>query len=259
MNRPERELQISRLAELLGNAQRVLVFTGAGISTGSHIPDYRGPDGVWKTKTPVLYDEFRTDPERRKAYWEYKLESFPIFRAAKPNRTHLAIVELERLGKVGHVVTQNIDGLHAAAGTSREKLIELHGTAAEVECDSCKLREQPERCMHEFERTREPPVCPSCGGFMRPAVIMFGQNLNLDDLGRARISSRDSDLVIALGSSLVVTPAADVPLVGVQRGVRYVIVNRGETPHDRLASLRVDDDVAEIFPPAVERLRLASS
>lgn len=242
---------VAELRELLARSSRVLVFTGAGISTGSGIPDFRGPTGVWQKRTPVYYQEFIADEAARREYWEFKLEGYHTFRDARPNAAHLALVELEKRGKLECLVTQNIDGLHQAAGTSRDKLIELHGTNAEVECIGCGRREGPERCMREFERTREPPTCSDCGAPMKPAVVMFGQALDPALLGAARRAALRADLVLALGSSLVVTPAADVPLAAVERGTPYVIVNRGETPHDRLASLRIDDDVVSVLPAAM--------
>jgi NAD-dependent deacetylase len=242
------------LAKLLADARRCLVFTGAGISTGSGIPDFRGPNGVWKTKQPVYYQDFVASAAARREYWRFKLHGYATFRDARPNAAHHAIVELERAGKLECVVTQNVDGLHQAAGTSREKLVELHGTNAEVECTRCNLREPPERCMRDFERTQEPPQCTACGALMKPAVVMFGQALDGKELERARQASARADLILALGSSLVVTPAADVPLVGARRGVPYVIVNRGGTPHDSLATLRIDADVVDVVPAAVKAL-----
>lgn len=243
--------QVGNLAELLKRARRCLVFTGAGISTGSGIPDFRGPTGLWNTRQPVYYQDFMASLAARREYWQFKLEAYPLFRDARPNAAHVALVGLERAGKLECLVTQNVDGLHQAAGTSREKLIELHGTNSEVECTRCKTREPPERCMRDFERTQTPPQCEKCGAIMKPAVVMFGESLNLADLERAREASARADLVMALGSSLVVTPAAEVPLVALRHGAPYVIVNRGETPHDHLATLRIEADVAEVLPAAL--------
>jgi NAD-dependent deacetylase len=239
------------LAELLRAARRCVVFTGAGISTGSGIPDFRGPNGVWKTRQPVYYQSFMASGSARSEYWEFKLEGYPVFRDARPNRVHEAVVELERAGRLCALVTQNVDGLHQAAGTSRELLVELHGTNREVECTGCKQREPVARCMQEFESTRIPPLCLTCGAIMKPAVVMFGETLQPDDLTRAFDAAASADLVVALGSSLGVTPAADVPLTAARRGVPYVIVNQGETAHDAVATLRIDADVADVFPRAV--------
>lgn len=244
---------VEHLRALLERSTRVLVFTGAGISTGSGIPDFRGPTGVWQTRTPVYYQAFMADEAARREYWEYKLEGHRAFADARPNAAHLALVELERQGKLECLVTQNIDGLHQAAGTGAEKLIELHGTNAEVECVECRKREPCARAMTEFAETREPPTCPDCGALLKPAVVMFGQALDMALLGQALRAAERADLVLALGSSLVVTPAADVPLAGARRGTPYVIVNHGETAHDRLATLRIDDDVVRVLPAAITR------
>ena len=245
---------VESLSALLAKARRILVFTGAGISTSSNIPDFRGPNGVYKRRSPVYFQDFVASSEARREYWEFKLEGYRQFRDAKPNAAHHAIVELEKAGRVGLVVTQNVDGLHQLAGTSRDRLVELHGTNAEIECIDCSWHEPPERCMTEFEKTREPPRCPKCDGLMKPAVVMFGQALRSADLEQAREASELSDLVLALGSSLTVTPAADIPLFGVRRGAPYVIINQGETPHDELAMLRFDADVSELLPKAVADL-----
>jgi NAD-dependent deacetylase len=242
------------LARLLGAARRIFVLSGAGISTASRIPDYRGPEGAFRSREPVYYHEFIADEDKRREYWEQKLESWPSFRDAQPNPTHVAIVELERRGRLECCATQNIDGLHRAAGTSEERLVELHGTGRLVECIACGMREAPERCMQDFSGTGEPPRCVACGALMKPAVVMFGQALDLAALCRAESCSARADLVLALGTSLVVTPAADLPLLGVSRGAPYVIVNRGETPHDDLATLRIDADVTEVLPAAVARV-----
>ena len=242
------------LVSLLRAARRILIFTGAGISTGSGIPDYRGPQGVWKRRQPVYYQDFMTSEAARVEYWDFKLEGWAAFRDARPNATHLAVAALGRAGRVGLVVTQNIDGLHLLAGSARDSVVELHGTDREVECQGCHDRSDPAPHFETFARTRKPPICASCGGLLKPATISFGQQLNEEDLQRAVRGARAADLVIALGSTLSVTPAADVPLIAAQRGVPYVIINRGETAHDDhpAVTLRLDGDVAEIFPPAVE-------
>jgi len=229
----------------------VLVFTGAGISTGSNIPDFRGPDGVWRTRVPVEFPEFVRSESARVEYWGWKLEGYPAFRDARPNAAHRALVLLEERGKLEAVVTQNVDGLHRAAGTTRERLIELHGTNAEALCMGCGAREPVARSLEEFRKTEIPPRCPSCDGLMKPGVVMFGEMLDPEQLRRANAAAGRADLVIALGSSLVVTPAANVPLVALRRKVPYVIVNRGATPHDQLATLTIDDDVGVVLPEAV--------
>jgi NAD-dependent deacetylase len=241
------------LARFLRNANRIMVFTGAGISTGSGIPDFRGPNGVWTRRKPVYYDEFMSSESARIEHWEYKLEAWPVFRAARPNSVHRAVVRLEHAGKVVAVVTQNIDGLHSTAGSDPKRLVELHGTNLEIECQSCGRRGDPEPCFEEFRVHRIPPRC-GCGGFVKPATISFGQQLDPATLERAGQAAREADLVIALGSTLSVYPAASFPLLAAARGVPYVIINRGATDHDHepAVSLRIEGDVAPVFPGAVD-------
>jgi NAD-dependent deacetylase len=241
-----------RLIELLHAGKSILLFTGAGISTGSGISDFRGPEGIWKKRQPVYYHDFMRSEDARVEHWDYKLETWPSFLKARPNATHQAIVRLERASKVRAVVTQNIDGLHARAGTSADKLVELHGTNGFVECQSCGKRSDPAPHFQQFEKTRHPPLC-ECGGFLKPATISFGQNLRNEDLERAEEAAKAADLVVALGSTLSVHPAANIPLLAAASGVPYVIINRGPTEHDHLPDviLRIEGDVNEIFPPAV--------
>jgi NAD-dependent deacetylase len=228
-----------------------MIFTGAGISTASGIPDFRGPGGVWTKRAPIYYDDFMRSETARIEHWDYKLEAWPVFKAARPNAVHHAIVDLEQAGKVLAVVTQNIDGLHTLAGT--QSLIEIHGTNALVECQTCLRRGDPEPHYEFFRAHRKPPLC-HCGGFLKPATISFGQNLNPADLEQATGVAHGCDLVVALGSTLSVYPAASFPLLAAQRGAPYVIINRGPTHHDQDASvsLRLEGNVVEIFPPAVK-------
>jgi NAD-dependent deacetylase len=245
---------MQRLVELVDGAQRIVAFTGAGVSTASNIPDFRGPRGVYKTSSPVYYQDFVASEAARIDYWKFKLSGYRMFQEAKPNLAHYRLVDLQRLGKLAALVTQNVDGLHQLAGTARDKLIELHGSNSEVECDDCAVRETPQRCMGEFAETGLPPRCSVCGGLMKPAVVMFGQSLDMQLLARAFRAAESADLIIALGSSLVVTPAADVPLAGARKGVPYVIVNEGQTPHDQLATLRLDGDVGHCLDQLVAQL-----
>jgi NAD-dependent deacetylase len=248
------QADLARLVGLLRAGRRILVFTGAGISTGSGIPDFRGPDGVWKRRQPVYYDDFMRSEAARVEHWDFKLEGWPAFRDARPNAAHAAIVGLESAGKLLAVVTKNIDGLHARAGTSAARLIELHGTNSLVECQSCGQRSDPAPHFEQFRRTRRPPRC-ECGGFLKPATISFGQNLRPEDLARAQTAARETDLVIALGSTLSVHPAASIPLLAARQGVPYAIINRGPTDQDDLpeVTLRLEGDVGEVFPRAVEQ------
>ena len=245
------------LMDLLREAERILIFTGAGVSTASGIPDFRGPDGIWKRLQPVYFQEFESSEEARVEYWRQKAESWELFNDSEPNAVHLAAADLERAGKLLMVVTQNIDGLHAKAGTSRNRLVELHGTNAEVECLSCGALSDPAPHLAWFREHLRTPMC-ACGGFLKLATISFGQNLREIDLQRASIAAQKCDLAVSLGSTLSVYPAAAIPLNAAERGVPYVVINRGPTGHDRSppVKMRLEGDVTEIFAPAVrEALR----
>jgi NAD-dependent deacetylase len=169
-----------------------------------------------------------------------------------PNAAHEAIVELERMGKLLLLVTQNIDGLHLRAGTSSARLVELHGTNSEATCLGCERRVEMSTCLDAFERDGSPPRCTSCGELMKPAVVMFGEALDAEALRVSFAAARSADLVLSLGSSLTVTPAADIPLAAARHGTPYVIVNQGATPHDSVAGIKIDGDVAEVLPGALE-------
>jgi NAD-dependent deacetylase len=242
-----------RLVDYLRDSRKILIFTGAGISTGSGIPDFRGPEGIWTRRKPVYYQDFMSSESARIEHWEYKLETWPALSAARPNPVHHAIVKLEKAGKVTAVLTQNIDGLHTRAGSHPETLIELHGTNLLVECQSCGWRGDPEPYFQRFRLDRRPPLC-SCGGFLKPATISFGQALDQKVLAQANEANRRADLVISLGSTLSVYPAASFPLAAANRGIPYIIINRGATDHDseEAVSLRIEGEIAEIFPTAVE-------
>ena len=210
------------LVNLLKKSQAILIFTGAGISTSSGIPDYRGPQGVWKTSDPVYYQDFVRSEAARIEYWNQKLESWPSIRDAQPTATHRAIVELEVAGKVHMVVTQNIDGLHEKAGTSRERLVEIHGTNLKVECLNCHVLSEPDQHFEAFAQSQTPPLCEACGGLLKPATISFGQSLRQEDILMAAKASSEAGLVIALGSTLSVQPAATIPLAAAKRGTQGV-------------------------------------
>ncbi len=246
--------QIKALNDYLRNAEKILFFTGAGISTNSGIPDYRGPQGVWKTRQPVYFDDFMNSHDARVEYWDFKLESWENYKTVQPNSIHHTIAEIENAGKLLMLVTQNVDGLHVFAGNSREKLVEIHGTDRLVECMACHEFTGPDAHFEFFKKTNEPPVCAKCGGFLKPATISFGQSLRQDDLQKANNAALLCDCVIALGSTLSVQPAASLPRLAAQRNVPYIIINRGATDHDGLPQvrLRLDGDVANFLPAAVK-------
>ena len=241
-----------QLVQLIRSSSRILIFTGAGISTPSGIPDFRGPQGVWKTRRPVYFQDFLSSEEARIEYWDQKLEGWETFRDAEPNAIHEAVAQLERSGKVEAVITQNVDGLHGKAGTSSERLVEIHGSNAEIECLDCGRRSQPDLYYKAFAESGKPPRC-GCGGLVKTATISFGQNLRPDDIERAMVSAGRPDLVIAMGSTLSVYPAAGIPVEAARNGAKYVIINRGDTDHDMqtIVTLRIEADVTDAFPPAV--------
>ena len=240
------------LTEWIREANRILIFTGAGISTPSGIPAFRGAGGIWTTRQPVYYQDFMTKESARIEYWQYKLELWEEHGDAKPNIIHESIVKLEQAGKVEMVVTQNVDGLHRAAGTGKDLLVEVHGNGTLVECQSCGFEEPALASFEKFKSEGKCPEC-ACGGYLKPATISFGQNLREDDLKRAFTAAVACDLVVALGSTLSVSPANTIPLRAAQAGTPYIIINRDETDHDGLSqvALRLSGNVEELFPPAM--------
>lgn len=245
---------VAEAASLLARAKRILVFTGAGISTGSGIPDFRGPQGVWKRRQPVYFQAFLDSEEARVEYWDYKLEGWESFRKATPNAAHRSLADLERAGRLELLVTQNIDGLHHAAGNSPDRVVELHGTNRQVECLGCGKRSDPAPAFAEFQRVRRCPRCP-CGGLLKAATISFGQTLKREVLDRAFEAARRCDLALSIGSTLSVTPAADVPLAARRRNVPYVVLNQGATDHDRWATVRLEGDAVELLPRLLASVR----
>jgi NAD-dependent deacetylase len=241
------------LAGYLRASKKALIFTGAGISTGSGIPDFRGPQGVWTRRQPVYFQDFMTSEAARIEHWDYKLEGRDAFRDARPNAIHHAIVRLEQAGRLHSVITQNIDGLHGLAGTSTERLVELHGTNALVECQRCHWRGDPAPHFEYFRVNRRPPLC-QCGGFLKPATISFGQALDPKVLERAGAAALEADCVVSLGSTLSVYPAASFPLIAAQRGVPYIVINRGTTDHDHepCVTLRLEGEAGDLFVSAVD-------
>ncbi|MEM8945756.1 MAG: NAD-dependent deacylase [Planctomycetota bacterium] len=222
------------IANWLTRSQRCVIFTGAGISTESGIPDFRSPGGVWSKYRTVYYDEFMASADARHEYWRQKAEAHRGFSDAEPNAGHRVIAEWERAGRIAGVITQNIDGLHQLAGN--ENVLELHGTARQIACQDCGARYEASPLVDEFLQTNNVPMCRECeGGRLKHATVSFGQALPQDVLQQAVHWSEQADLMFAIGSSLVVSPAADLPRIAKQNGSRLVIINRDETPLDGLA------------------------
>ncbi|HET9659662.1 MAG TPA: NAD-dependent deacylase [Thermomicrobiales bacterium] len=243
--------QIAELARLLKTAGRVVVLTGAGISTESGIPDYRGPNGIWATGKPPTIGDFMDNEESRRAYWQRRLESYPELLAAQPNPAHRALVELEHAGKLSAIVTQNIDGLHQRAGSNPDLVIELHGSAHVVRCTHCGSVFSGEEIQQRLLDGDRYPSCPVCGGILRTATVLFGEPLPREALDRSIALTRDADLLLVVGSSLVVNPAAKLPLIAKRNGAPVVIVNRTETRQDPLADLRLEGSAGHILPNAI--------
>ena len=235
-------------------ARRIVVLTGAGISTDSGIPDFRGPQGVW-TRNPhaekmATLQHYVADPDVRKRSWQDRLSS-PAWQA-KPNAGHLALVELERRGNLDTLVTQNVDGLHLMAGTSPERLIQIHGTMREVTCLACGERAPMERALARVRAGEDDPACRSCGGILKSATISFGQSLVAADLTRAQQAAHRSDLMLAVGTKLSVWPIAGVVPTAKEAGARVVIINAEPTELDSMADSVLRGSLSEILPRLVE-------
>ncbi len=229
---------IAAAAEILGNAKRLVVLTGAGVSTESGIPDFRSPGGIWSKYDPreFTFDRFCASAEVRAGYWDMGASLYPMLRDAEPNAAHRTLAALERKGGLQRIVTQNIDGLHQKAGSSAERVIEIHGTALEVACLSCGWRTDRDSIQQRFADGDRDPHC-DCGGLLKPATISFGQAMPERETAMAFEDAEAADAFLVVGSSLVVYPAASIPGVAVEHGASLVIVNREETPYDTHADV----------------------
>jgi NAD-dependent deacetylase len=244
---------LDRARELFQRAQRVVVLTGAGISTDSGIPDFRGPKGVW-TKNPeaekmATLQYYVADPEIRRRSWRNRLEH-PAWQA-EPNAGHRALVDLERQGKLHTIVTQNVDALHLRAGSDPAKVVEIHGTMRDVECLSCGERAPMERALERVRAGEDDPPCRTCGGILKSATISFGQNLVPQDLMRAQRAAQTCDLLLAVGSSLGVYPAAGMVPIAKDSGAALIIVNAEPTPLDSVADAVLQGSISELLPALV--------
>lgn len=235
--------QTEHAARLLASAQRVVVFTGAGISTESGIPDFRSPNGVWARYQPVYFADFMNDPASRHEYWRQKCEAHTEFASALPNGGHQLLARWEQSGRIRGIVTQNIDGLHQLAGS--QQVLELHGTARYAQCMHCGVRSPIQPWVEEFLATDLPPRCLACNGPLKHATISFGQALDQHVIDEAQQWMQETTLVLALGSSLVVHPAAGLPEMAKRRGADLIIINRDATPLDELADLVIRQSLGE--------------
>ena len=238
---------------LVAAATRVVGFTGAGISTESGVPDFRSPNGVWAQNRTVEFQEFVSSEAGRVEYWRQKVAGWPSMRDAQPNAGHYAFVELHRQGRLDALITQNIERLHQRSGLPAERVLELHGTTTEAVCLTCGDRISSDDACRRVEGGEKAPRCRRCGGFLKPATISFGQTMPQDVMLRAQIAAETCDLLLAVGSSLVVEPAASIPRVAKQAGARLIIVNRDPTPLDGFADAVVHGEIGAVLPALVRR------
>jgi len=239
------------LKQYIREAQSIVVFTGAGISTESGINDYRSQGGIWERFQPVTIQEFMASQNHRRLYWKRKLALYEESKNAGPNAGHRAIVTLERQGKLKGVITQNIDGLHRVAGTLPDKLLEIHGNSLEIICLLCGEIWPWQHAYERLKQGEEAPLCLKCGGYLKPNTVSFGQSLDPLVLEMAFGWAQECDLFLVLGSTLVVEPAASIPRAAKQNGARLVIITRSDTPLDDIADLKITQAIGEVLPGAV--------
>jgi len=242
--------ELETIAQWLRDARSVTALTGAGISTDSGIPDFRGPNGVW-TKNPqaektATLQYYMSDPDVRRQAWENRISSGMW--TAEPNAAHHALVDLERKGALHALVTQNVDGLHHAAGQTPGIVVEIHGNVREVKCMSCAWHGPMHETLERVRAGEDDPRCAGCGGILKSATISFGENLVVEDLQRAQLAAGRADVFLAIGTSLAVYPAAGLPEIALRNGARLVIMNAEETPFDPLADVVMRDPLGETLP-----------
>jgi len=250
--------QVERLAGLIIDAKKLVVFTGAGISTESGIPDFRSPGGIWERFDPddFSYQKFITSKEARKRQWQLMREG--LITEAQPNLAHYAVAELERMGKLDCVITQNIDYLHQKAGVPDEKVFELHGNNNWIKCMSCGRRYPYQEIKVRLLAGEEMPDCESCHGVLKPEVVFFGEALPVDALEQATSHAGKSDLCIVIGSTLVVYPAAYMPAYAVNAGAKLAIINLSPTPMDHQATVLISGKAGEVMTRVIERVKVKS-
>ncbi len=246
-------MNIELVAQWLATSERAVAFTGAGISTESGIPDFRSPGGVWAKYDPVMFNDFMASADSRYEYWRQKCEAHRDFADAETNVGHRVLAGWEADDVMRGVITQNIDGLHQVAGS--ENVLELHGTAREIACMDCHARFEVEPLVQYFLDNDKVPECEKCGGRLKHATVSFGQSLPDDVLQKAYQWSRQADLMIAIGSSLVVNPAAGLPRVTKEHGGRLVIINRDETGLDGLADVVINEGIGDTLTAIATKLK----
>lgn len=230
---------VAALVQLASGRRRFVAFTGAGISTESGIPDYRGPGGVWEQRKPPTIGDYLHNEETRRHYWERRRLDYPTLSSREPNQGHLALARLEANGVLTAIVTQNIDGLHQKAGNADDRVIELHGTAHRIRCMSCERVFEAEVIQGRLLAGESDPACANCGGVLRSATVLFGESLPRTALDRAIDAVQTCDFMLVVGSSLVVNPAAKLPALAKHRGAAIAIINRTTTALDALADVHI--------------------
>ncbi len=250
--------EIERLARFIIESEKTVVFTGAGISTESGIPDFRGPGGIWSKYDPEDFtiQQFLSSREARKHLWKMSAES-GLLSEAEPNPAHYAIAELHQLGKLDCVITQNIDNLHQKAGVPADKVLELHGNTRWAVCLSCRKRFPMLEVLQKMKEGMEVPDCPDCQGILKPDAVLFGEALPQETLREATCRSQNCDLFIVIGSTLVVYPAAYMPTYAREAGAKLAIVNLTPTPLDHYATVVIHGEAGKIMPKVIERVRLS--
>ena len=233
------------LQEACEQASHIIVFTGAGISTESGVPDYRSPGGLWHKFEPIMYEDFLTSEETRREDWRRRFILNEEFAKAEPNAGHMAIVALQEQGKLLRLITQNVDGLHQRSGVQEDKIIELHGNCTYATCLNCAKPYSLEQCRSKIETTDHSPICDECDGLLKAAVINFGQSMPLEAMMQAEKDIQSCDLFIVLGSSLQVYPAAALPQVAKRNGAELAIINREATPLDHLADIVMHEELGK--------------
>jgi NAD-dependent deacetylase len=249
--------QIDSASEMVAQSKKLVVFTGAGMSTESGISDFRSPGGIWSRFDPneFTFQKFLSSEESREKYWEFSSSSWGEMSAAQPNAGHYAIAELNNMGKLDCVITQNIDGLHQKSGIPEEKVIELHGTAWWVNCLECGQRYPREQIQTKLGSGIKVPRCDSCGGIMKPATISFGQPMPVQETREAEARAAACDLLLVAGSSLVVYPAAQMPLIAKDSGATLIIINLAPTPHDPYADIVIHDKTGPVLSQIVDQAK----
>ena len=235
------------LSQYINEAKNIVIFTGAGISTESGIPDFRGPQGVWKTNTPIYFQDFIGSEEVRKESWKRKFTGQDIIKKAKPNIGHLAVAEIINTHQSAYLITQNVDNLHQDAGVPNDKITEIHGNASYASCLDCGIRYELKPIKKDFLENETVPYCDSCGGIIKTAPISFGQSMPEEGMKMAQRKTLGCDLVITIGTSLVVYPAAGFPKLAKEIGAKLIIINNEPTDFDPLADLVIHEQIGKVF------------